>query len=141
MKINTREECCRKFWWLTKMNNQKILCRKAIIFKEETKLCLTIFKLLYCISFIFDLKMHDSNEIYLFCFCSMCFFVNLVWFDWIAFAKKMKSTKINTHIFFCSQSIEFVKNKFPQNPRKTPFAKKKKENSKGQVLLEYSITA
>ena len=46
--------------------------------------------------------------------------------DRIAFAKKMKSTKINTHIFFCSQSIEFVKNKFPQNPRKTSFAKKKK---------------
>lgn len=53
------------------------------------------------ILFIFDPKMHDSNEIYMFCFSFMCFCVNLDWLDHKTFARNVKSaknlSKINSH--------------------------------------------
>lgn len=57
------------------------------------------FKLLYFILFDSDLKMHGSKKIFFF-FLFLCFCVNLDCFGRKTFARNMKSTKINTHIFF-----------------------------------------
>lgn len=114
---------------------------------------------MYCILFIFDLKIHDSNEIYMFCFLLLCICVNLDWFDWKTFVRNMKSAKINTNtFFFCFKISNSLKDKFPQNATKTPFAKiitakiynnkvhlgscrwsDESKKSERQVVLEYSM--